>query len=88
VLRRCQWNVCTSALISPTVVLACQPKDIWSRTDRLENEHLGNMDQYRITREVPLPYSFDEIIHETDVGDEEDDPKTRESIRSSKSKQG
>ncbi|KAH9998598.1 EXS-domain-containing protein [Russula vinacea] len=53
---------------------------------RLENEHLGNMDQYRITREVPLPYSFDEIIHETDVGDEEDDPKTRESIRSSKSK--
>ncbi|KAF5353642.1 hypothetical protein D9757_013185 [Collybiopsis confluens] len=27
---------------------------------RLENEHLGNMDQYRVTREVPLPYSFDE----------------------------
>ncbi|KAG1736103.1 EXS-domain-containing protein, partial [Suillus paluster] len=26
---------------------------------RLENEHLGNMDQYRIIREVPLPYSFD-----------------------------
>jgi hypothetical protein len=63
-------------------------EDSWSRADRLENEHLGNMDQYRITREVPLPYSFDEIIHETDVGDEEDDPKTRESIRSSKSKQG
>ncbi|KAF5381280.1 hypothetical protein D9615_008351 [Tricholomella constricta] len=27
---------------------------------RLENEHLGNMDQYRVTREVPLPYSFDD----------------------------
>lgn len=27
--------------------------------DRLENEHLGNVDQYRITREVPLPYAFD-----------------------------
>jgi len=26
---------------------------------RLENEHLGNMDQYRVTREVPLPYAFD-----------------------------
>ncbi|KAJ8503472.1 hypothetical protein ONZ45_g10826 [Pleurotus djamor] len=37
---------------------------------RLENEHLGNVDQYRITREVPLPYSFDES-HDDDV-DEED----------------
>ena len=27
--------------------------------DRLENEHLGNVDQYRVTREVPLPYSLD-----------------------------
>jgi hypothetical protein len=60
----------------------------WSRADRLENEHLGNVDQYRITREVPLPYSFDEINPETDVGDEEDDTKARESVRSSKSKQG
>ncbi|KAG9313638.1 EXS family protein/ERD1/XPR1/SYG1 family protein [Chiua virens] len=25
---------------------------------RLENEHLGNVDQYRVTREVPLPYDF------------------------------
>jgi hypothetical protein len=23
----------------------------------LENEHIGNTDQYRVTREVPLPYS-------------------------------
>lgn len=55
---------------------------------RLENEHLGNMDQYRITREVPLPYSFDEIQPETDVGDEDDEPQTQGSIRSSKSKRG
>ncbi|KAI9568027.1 EXS-domain-containing protein [Boletus coccyginus] len=26
---------------------------------RLENQHLGNMDQYQVTREVPLPYRFD-----------------------------
>jgi len=32
---------------------------------RLENEHLGNMDQYRVIREVPLPYSFG---HEDKVG--------------------
>ncbi|KAJ7892874.1 EXS family-domain-containing protein [Mycena olivaceomarginata] len=25
---------------------------------RLENEHLGNIDQYRVTREVPLPYTL------------------------------
>jgi len=53
---------------------------------RLENEHLGNMDQYRITREVPLPYSFDELQHETDVGDEDDNTYKRERVRSSKSK--
>lgn len=35
---------------------------------RLENEHLGNMDQYRVTREVPLPYSFDRRDHDdTDI---------------------
>ncbi|KAJ6487886.1 EXS-domain-containing protein [Mycena sanguinolenta] len=26
---------------------------------RLEAEHIGNVDQYRVTREVPLPYSLD-----------------------------
>ncbi|KAJ6627862.1 EXS family-domain-containing protein [Mycena sp. CBHHK59/15] len=35
---------------------------------RLENEHLGNVDQYRVTREVPLPYSL-EVRGD---GDEED----------------
>ncbi|KAI9458648.1 EXS-domain-containing protein [Lactarius psammicola] len=55
---------------------------------RLENEHIGNMDQYRVTREVPLPYSFDEIGYETDVGDEDDRTRTstQRSARSSKSR--
>lgn len=48
--------------------------------DRLENEHLGNMDQYRVTREVPLPYTFDDQTRETD-GDE-DDRKSVSSWRS------
>ena len=61
---------------------------VGSRPDRLENEHLGNMDQYRITREVPLPYSFDELNHETDAGDEDDNVQTRKSMHSSKSKEG
>ena len=56
------------------------------RADRLENEHLGNMDQYRITREVPLPYSFDELNKEMDEGDEDDHPNSQGSRRSSKSK--
>ncbi|KAI0346442.1 EXS-domain-containing protein [Trametopsis cervina] len=47
---------------------------------RLENEHLGNVDQYRVTREVPLPYSFDDAGHETE-GDE-DDKKSISSWRS------
>ncbi|KAF7316200.1 Signal transduction protein [Mycena indigotica] len=33
---------------------------------RLENEQLGNRDQYRATREVPLPYSLDERRAERD----------------------
>jgi hypothetical protein len=43
-------------------VLSCVHKllTLSRKQDRLENEHLGNMDQYRATREVPLPYSFDE----------------------------
>jgi hypothetical protein len=47
----------------------CQPSE---RADRLENEQIGNMDQYRITREVPLPYSLDDVSLETDMGDEDD----------------
>ncbi|KAJ7578280.1 EXS-domain-containing protein [Mycena floridula] len=33
---------------------------------RLENEHIGNVDQYRVTREVPLPYSLDRVPLEED----------------------
>ncbi|KZP18136.1 EXS-domain-containing protein [Athelia psychrophila] len=36
---------------------------------RLENEHTGNMDQYRISREVPLPYTVD--AQEDEDGDED-----------------
>ncbi|KAI9438624.1 EXS family-domain-containing protein [Lactarius indigo] len=59
---------------------------------RLENEHIGNMDQYRVTREVPLPYSFDELGCEIDVGDEDNRTltstltSTLRSVRSSRSK--
>ncbi|RPD75683.1 EXS-domain-containing protein [Lentinus tigrinus ALCF2SS1-7] len=41
---------------------------------RLENEHLGNIDQYRVTREVPLPYSYDDPSPESDGDDDEDAP--------------
>lgn len=42
-------------------------------SDRLENEHIGNMDQYRITREVPLPYSFDDSTRDDADAYEDDD---------------
>ena len=49
--------------------------------DRLENEHLGNMDQYRVTREVPLPYAFDGITHDQDddYDDGDEDGRSRRS---------
>ncbi|KAG8844617.1 hypothetical protein FRB96_002986 [Tulasnella sp. 330] len=39
---------------------------------RVENEHLGNADQYRVTHEVPLPYTFDHAPQD-DSDDDEDD---------------
>ena len=45
----------------------------------MENEHLGNVDQYRVTREVPLPYSFEDPGHDDD---DEDDRKSISSWRS------
>ncbi|KAI0754333.1 EXS-domain-containing protein [Daedaleopsis nitida] len=45
---------------------------------RLENEHIGNVDQYRVTREVPLPYSHDDLAHDSD-GDDEDDARPHRS---------
>ncbi|OBZ67468.1 Phosphate transporter PHO1 [Grifola frondosa] len=49
---------------------------------RLENEHLGNVDQYRVTREVPLPYSFDDPSHDSDGDDDDEDKRSRVSISS------
>ncbi|KAJ7778282.1 hypothetical protein B0H16DRAFT_882527 [Mycena metata] len=47
VLRRWQWNFCMGFPYVDWARLTCA-------TDRLENEHLGNADKYRVTREVPL----------------------------------
>lgn len=38
---------------------------------RLENEHLGNVDMYRISREIPLPYHFKLGQSKEDDDDEE-----------------
>lgn len=43
------------------------------RADRLENEHLGNVDQYRITKEIPLYYARDNLAELTDMEDGKDD---------------
>ncbi|KAH8113948.1 EXS family-domain-containing protein [Phellopilus nigrolimitatus] len=40
---------------------------------RLENEHIGNTDQYRVTREVPLPYRLDDVDNDTDDEGDDDD---------------
>ncbi|KAG8954239.1 hypothetical protein FRC04_000461 [Tulasnella sp. 424] len=42
---------------------------------RVENEHIGNADQYRVTREMPLPYSFDNAEPRDDSDDDENDDK-------------
>lgn len=76
-LRRWQWNFrklrCSSHSTSGS-----------DRADsvRLENEHLGNIDQYRATRDVPLPYAFDSSVHDTDVDDwDQLNPKEWWSVR-------
>jgi len=64
-LLRCTWvayfPVPSGLNITPrTFIVACLEilrRANWN-TYRLENEHIGNMDQYRVTREVPLPYTF------------------------------
>ncbi|KAF8760865.1 EXS family [Rhizoctonia solani] len=50
---------------------------------RLENEHIGNADQFRVTREIPLPYAFP---CEAESDDEEGSP--RSSRQSQRSKEG
>ncbi len=52
---------------------------------RLENEHLGNIDQYRVTREVPLPYSYDDANAESDGDDDEDAPSNMHKRTTSRS---
>ncbi|KAG8902948.1 hypothetical protein FRB99_003916 [Tulasnella sp. 403] len=42
---------------------------------RVENEHLGNADQYRVTREVPLPYTFDNAEPQDDSDDDAENDK-------------
>ena len=45
---------------------------------RLENEHIGNIDQYRVTREVPLPYTV--RVDENDDVDTLGDKSGRNSL--------
>lgn len=45
---------------------------------RLENEHLGNVDMYRISREIPLPYHFKQDRSAMD--DEEDDEEAHAKV--------
>lgn len=66
-LRRWQWNFCERPFFS------FGKHDLTSFPVRLENEHLGNMDQYRVTREVPLPYSFDDASREDDPDEDGED---------------
>lgn len=65
-LRRWQWNFCESPLarsvLTPTPV-------------RVETEHLGNADAYRVTREIPLPYR-----RVDDDGSEDDIASTKKSL--------
>ena len=83
ILRRWQWNFrgCRrSAYNLPGFRSANRLRP----AVRLENEHLGNIDQYRVTREVPLPYTHEDHLHESD-GDDEDDAQTHKSGSSGKS---
>lgn len=48
---------------------------------RLENEHIGNTDQYRVTREVPLPYNFNEAGENDDDSDYEGNGEANSSSR-------
>ena len=59
--------LCAISLISLPLLTKTDTRR-WA--DRLENEHLGNMDQYRVTREVPLPYHLD--THSNGDEDEEE----------------
>lgn len=65
-LRRLQWNFCKSLSLLIFNIAWHSTGNSNEYTDRLETEHIGNMDQYRVNREVPLPYAFDYEIREED----------------------
>ena len=44
---------------------------------RLENEHLGNVDMYRVSREIPLPYHFTQDRSKLDKEEEEDEDEVK-----------
>ena len=65
-LRRLQWNFCKSISFL-FFYIALNTENSNEYADRLETEHVGNMDQYRVNREIPLPYAFDYEIREEDA---------------------
>lgn len=67
ILRRWQWNFCKLDVLYSSIVRAER------YADRLENEHLGNVDQYRITREIPLYYARDNLAELIDAEDDKND---------------
>lgn len=58
-----------SPVLSFSLSVSVFPTLTYPYTDRLENEQIGNTDQYRATREVPLPYSS---INQHEYADEDD----------------
>jgi hypothetical protein len=64
-LRRLQWNFC-KLLTLLIFNIAWHTVNSNDYTDRLETEHIGNMDQYRVNREIPLPYAFDFEIRDSE----------------------
>lgn len=56
IFRRAHWNICGCEVSSHID----RESNILPHEDRLESEQLGNMDQYRATREVPLPYTLEQ----------------------------
>ena len=67
--RRWQWNFCKPA--PPHCTRFTGSDRVISV--RLESEHLGNVDQYRVTRQIPLPYTFDPPAHDSDGEDGDED---------------
>jgi len=61
-LRRVQWNFCESVGHLGIDADLCP--------DRVESEHIGHADQYRVTRDIPLPYTFDSGLLQDNTEDE------------------